>query len=275
MDFNLEELKTQLGSEVLSESITDDTLIKIKLMAESFVTAKTTELKEQLDEKVAEAILIKEKATEWAAIVESQTDEYVNEIKEKAQAYGDYIKEQVTKEMSEKVESYAEYVVEEFVKENSEQFVEQSEYKKMQKVFSTIKESFEANMFPLNEDSQANQLTDKLQESKDAYSKLFKENQNLKKYATYVERTQILEQLADGLSDTQKEKIERLTESFTDIDQYKTSINILVSDFKNKTTDVVTEQTTVVSKPVMITEEKVVADDMKAFVDYMAKTVTV
>ena len=280
MEFNLEELKAQLGSDTISESITDDTLIKIKLMVEGFVTAKTTELQEQLESKTAEVELVKEKAEQWGDLLKEQADKYGEHIKEKAQSYGDEIADKaqsygdyLTEQLSDKVESYAEYVVEEFISENKEKFVEQREYNKMKQVFETIKESFEANMFPLNENSQANKLSNKLQESKDAYGKLFKETQNLKKYAIYVERQQILEDLAYGLSDTQKEKIEKLTENFSDIEQYKTSINILVSDLKNKPT--LTERVEQTTQRQVVKEQTVSSgSDMSMYLDYMAKTTT-
>ena len=279
MEFNLEELKAQLGSDTLSENITDDTLIKIKLMVESFVAAKTAELQEQLESKTAEVELVKEKAEQWGDLIKEQAEKYGEHLKEKAQDYGDEIAEKaqdygdyLTEQLSDKVESYAEYVVEEFINENKEKFVEQKEYNKMKAVFETIKESFEANMFPLNENSQANKLANKLQESKDAYGKLFKETQNLKKYATYVERQQILEELAYGLSDTQKEKIEKLTENFSDINQYRTSIGILVSDLKNKPSTL-TEKVETKNVQVIKEETTVMDNDMSKYVSYMTNSV--
>lgn len=243
--FDIEELKESLGDTTLLEGVSDSTLIKLKLMAENLVTAKTKELKEEVEKRDAKIELITEKAEEYAKkiledYIAEHKDTYSN-LTEKAQAYGDYCAEQATKELSEKVEEYAQYVVEEFIKENQHKFVESKEYNRMKAVFESVKDVFEENMYPLVENSKTSELQDKLDEATSQYTKLFKENKTLKEYAKYVEKQMILDEKASGLSDSQKEKISKLTESFKDINQFKQAVDVLVEDYKTKQTSQDTE----------------------------------
>lgn len=200
------ELKELLGSAELSE----DTLIKIKLMIEQAIQSRISSLQEKIE------TLKKEHARK------------IKLIKAKADEYGQY----VVQEMSDKVDAYAEYVVEKFIEENKAALIEHQEFSRMKDVFDNVKRAFEDGLFKLDESACVSDLRAKLAESTEAYNKLFEETAALKKQLEELQYGVVFEALTKDLADTQREKISRLIEnvSFASIDEFKRGVELMIEE---------------------------------------------
>ena len=207
-----EELKSLLESVELSE----DTLIKIKLMVENAIQERTAELQKQLEEAKAEA----EKKIEY--------------IKQKSDEYAEY----VVKEMAEKIDLYSQFVVEKFIEENKKALIESQEYSRMKKIFEKVKETFEEGLFQINEDQYIKELKNELEERIQAYNEIFEEATQLKKKLDEKKYEEIFNSLTKDLAETQREKISRLIKNvnFKDVDEYKRAIEIMIEELSSETT---------------------------------------
>ncbi len=201
-----QELKELLEGVELSE----DTLIKLKLMIEQAIQARTSSLQEEIEAVKKESAL------------------QIESIKAKADEYAQY----VIQEMSDKVVAYAEYVVEKFIEENKAALIEHQEYIRMKGIFESVKRAFEDGMFKLDESSGVSELRAKLAESTEAYNKLFEETVRLRKQLEEQQYAMVFESLTKDLADTQREKISSLIEnvSFASIDEFKRGVELMIEE---------------------------------------------
>lgn len=210
-----EELKSLLENVELSE----DALIKMKLMVENAIQERTAELRKQLEEAKAEA----EKKIEY--------------IKQKSDEYAEY----VVKEMAEKIDSYSQFIVEKFIEENKKALIESQEYSRMKNIFEKVKETFEEGLFQINEDQYIKELKNELEERIQAYNEIFEEATLLKKKLDEKKYEEIFNSLTRDLAETQREKISRLIENvnFKDVDEYKRAIEIMIEELSSETKNLV------------------------------------
>lgn len=201
-----QELKGLLEGAELSE----DTLIKLKLMIEQAIQARTSSLQEEIK------------------AVKSESALQVESIKAKADEYAQY----VVQETSDKVDAYAEYVVEKFIEENKAALIEHQEFARMKDSFEGVKRAFEDAGFKLDESAGTSALQAKLAESTEAYNKLFKETAGLRKQLNEQQYAMVFESLTKDLADTQREKISSLVEnvSFASIDEFKRGVELMIEE---------------------------------------------
>jgi hypothetical protein len=211
------ELKTLLEGLELSE----DTLVKLKLMVEKAIQERTASLQEEIENVKKEAEL------------------QIESIKVKADEYAQY----VVQEISEKVDAYAEYVVEKFINDNKAALVEHQEYERMKNVFENIKRAFEDGLFKLDESSTLHEMQKKLDEATEAYNKLFEETVALKKQLEEQQFAIVFENLTRDLADTQREKISKLIEniSFASIDEFKRGVELMIEEIVSSKKEQVNE----------------------------------
>jgi hypothetical protein len=201
-----QELKGLLESVELSE----DTLIKLKLMVEQAIQARTASLQEEIE------------------TVKKEAEKQIEQIKEKADEYAQY----VVKEMSEKIDSYAEYVVEKFIEENKASLIEHQEFLRMKNIFEGVKRAFEEGFVKLDESDVVAELQSKLDESTEAYNKLFEETVALKKQIEEQQFAAVFENLTRDLAETQREKILKLIENvrFASVDEFKRGVELMIEE---------------------------------------------
>jgi hypothetical protein len=211
------ELKNLLEGLELSE----DTLVKLKLMIEKAIQERTASLQEKVEDAKKEAEL------------------QIESIKVKADEYAQY----VVQEISEKVDSYAEYVVEKFINDNKAALVEHQEYERMKHIFENIKRAFEDGLFKLDESSALQKMQEKLDEAAEAYNKLFEEMVTLKKQLEEQQFAIVFENLTRDLADTQREKISKLIEniSFASIDEFKRGVELMIEEIVSSKKEQVNE----------------------------------
>lgn len=154
----------------------------------------------------------------------------MEELKEQANRYGEYIREEVTN----KVSDYTDYAVKEFIKENKAQFNRLEDYERMKSAFETVKTAFESNGFELNENARFESLQEELSDSKEAFDNLFEELRQTREKLETAEAALVFEAATRNLSETQKEKVRSLSEnvSFDTLDELKTGLDMLIEQVK-------------------------------------------
>lgn len=244
--------------------LSEDTLVKMKMMMEKAIQEKTDLLKEEvsalnkqiirkdaehaleiknLTEKAEEyGLFLQEKADEYGNFLQEKADEYGNFLQENAEAYGIFLQEKandygqhVVAEMTDKVDDYTSYVVEKFVNENKAALIEQNEYDRMKKLFENVKTAFEHNSFKLNEEIEVpkdTSLETKLKESLEAYNELYGEFAEVKKNFEEMQYSMVFENVTKDLADTQKERVNKLVKnvSFSSISEFQRGVELMVEE---------------------------------------------
>lgn len=222
--------------------ISEDTILKIKIMVENAVAEKTkTALAESataIEAAQASIATITEQAEQELASV-------VADMTEKAEAYAEY----VVKEMTEKVDAYAEYVVERFITDNADALKEGIEYGRMQRVFESIKSAFETASYELTDVKVVEDAASEaaLTEAKSTCNKLFNENQQLVKENTEMQFAMVFESMTRDLADTQKEKLNALIENvtFDGVAEFKRGVELMIAQLTENSAPVEPEVTPV------------------------------
>lgn len=255
------DLDEKLKSLLEELQLSDEAIIKFKLMVESYLTEKTKELNEShnveiesLQEEInslqEELEFVQEKAEQFGEMLQEKAEEYGQMLIEKADAYAETLIEQadqygeaVAASTLEDANKYAEYVVENFIEENKQTLIKEDEYNRMKNVFESIKESFESNAFLIEATSESIDaaMQRELDETKEQYNKIFEDYSTLKAEVSSLKKEKIFESKTQNLADTQKEKVIHLIESLKpkSLDEYGKAIDIIVSELDNKS--VITE----------------------------------
>ncbi len=230
MTITKDSLQTLLGEENVSE----DTLLKIKIMVE---TATADKLEAQgialAEEHVAAVAELETAHAEAIAALNeaAQTKDEVHaaELADLHKAAAEYA-EYVVSEMTTKIDDYAEYVVEKFIEDNKTVLVESAEYARMCEVFENIKLAFEGAHFSLTPLDETKELADELAAANEAYAEIAAQLTEVKAEKEEMLYAMIFETLSKDLADTQKEKLKALVEnvSFEDAAEFKRGVELMV-----------------------------------------------
>ena len=225
--------------------------------ATASVTAKDAEIA-SLKEQMATLV---EKADEYGKVC---ADEARAEVSALAEDYGKYVQQ----ETAERLNEYAKYAASEFIKENKEKFVELDEYNRMKTVFETVKTSFEANGFPVNDEIALTEAKKEAASNKEAGNALFAQLQETKKELEVAQQALVFNEMTANLTDTQKERITSLSENvkFNGMDEFRSAMKFMVETVtKNRDTAV---------KPA-ITESREVVEPSKTSSSLIEQTLKV
>ena len=194
-----EDVNALLGGEELSENFK----AKAKTIFEAAITAKVAEVKEaleaQYEEKLAESLV------------------------------------EVTEELKERVDSYLEYVADEWVNEN-ELAIEQGLKTEMTESFlSGMKGLFEEHYVTIPEDKYdvLESMVEKLDDMETKLNEQIEKNITLNKRLAESVADGILDQVSEGLAQTQKEKLASLSESveFESEEEYREKLETLKESY--------------------------------------------
>ena len=258
MSITQENLKELIGEQEVSE----DTLLKIKIMVENSINEKVEAAVEETKKTVAEELQPKIDAlTEQVATLETTHAEELAKISESANAYAEY----VVSEMTSKIDTYAEYVVERFIEDNKTALIEAEEYARMKETFSKIKAVFEEQYFDLVPTDRTSELEEQVAKVKGEYDSLFTELTEAKKENDEMRHAIVFESLTRDLAETQKEKVKTLIEnvSFDSIGEFKKGVELMV---KQVTESKASDTAANVVKP-LTEESKDVGAEVKASPD--------
>jgi hypothetical protein len=232
--------------------LSEDVLIKMKLMMEKAIQEKTDVLNEEISKlntdiktlhENAEAygIFLQEKADEYGTFLQEKADAYGKFLQENAESYGTFLQEKandygqyVIEEMTDNIDNYTGYVVEKFIEENKSALLEHNEYERMKSLFENVKIAFEENNFKLSENfvSNTDEIESKLEESTKSYNELYGEFVKIKKNLEEMQYSMVFENVTKDLADTQKERINNLVKnvSFSSIGEFKRGVELMVEE---------------------------------------------
>ena len=200
IEYDLEEdVNALLGGEDLSEEFKE----RAMTIFESAISSKVSQIKEQLEEQYSVAL-----------------SEEIEEIKES---------------LSERVDSYLEYVSEEWFTENSLAIENGIKTEVTESFLSGMKELFEAHYVSIPEDKYdvLESMVEKLDEMETKLNEQIEKNVSLNKRLAESVAEGILDQVSEGLAQTQKEKLASLAESveFESEEEYREKLEMLKESY--------------------------------------------
>jgi hypothetical protein len=200
IEYDLEEdVNALLGGEDLSEEFKE----RAMTIFESAISSKVSQIKEQLEEQYSVAL-----------------SEEIEEIKES---------------LSERVDSYLEYVSEEWFTENSLAIENGIKTEVTESFLSGMKELFEAHYVSIPEDKYdvLESMVEKLDEMETKLNEQIEKNVSLNKRLSESVAEGILDQVSEGLAQTQKEKLASLAESveFESEEEYREKLEMLKESY--------------------------------------------
>jgi len=195
-DFDIEEdVNALLEGEDLSEEFQE----KAKIIFESAIISKVTQIKESLEQQYAQDLL-----------------EEVEEIKEA---------------LSSRVDSYLEYVADEWFTENALAIEGGLKEELTQSFMSGMRELFEAHYVSIPEDKYdvLENMVEKLDDMETKLNEQIEKNVSLNKRLAESVADGILDQVSEGLAATQKDKLASLAESveFESEEEYREKLETL------------------------------------------------
>ncbi len=189
----------------------------------------------------------KEKAkTLFEAALNDRVASEVARLEEEKQAEVEALKSELT----EQVDTYMNYVVEQWMKEN-EVAIESSLRNDIAENFiSGLKNLFVENYVEVPEDKAdlIDDMAEHVVELEDALNEAIAENIEMKKMINEAQMEAIVDEISEGLADTQAEKLKVLIEgiAFEDADSYRKKVEIVkesyFSDKKKAGTSLVAEE---------------------------------
>ena len=225
-EYNLEEdVNALLGGEDLSEEFKE----KAKIIFEAAINSKISQIKENLEVQYAQALA-----------------EEVEEIKEA---------------LATRIDSYLEYVSDEWFQENSLAIEGGLKEELMGSFLNGMKDLFEAHYVSIPEDKYdvLENMVEKLDEMETKLNEQIEKNVSLNKRLAEAVADGILDQVSEGLADTQKDKLASLAESveFESEEEYREKLETLKESYFPSRTGSPSAKTESLSEGVDSTPESV------------------
>lgn len=241
-----ENLKKLIGSDTISE----ETVIKLSEMIQEHVAAEVLTAKQALQEEVdakqkdledkEEALKEKDeeiKAKDEALKEKSEEVEAMKcekeELVKKADAYMEETKEELEGRSKEAIEE----AVQQLVEENAERFKQLEDYARMKTVFEAVKTVFEANGFELDNAVAIKEKEKELAQIVESYDSLFEEFGAIRDELEDKTKKLVIAESTKDLTEVQKEKFEQLlsdTEYLSE-DKFRVSVAELVEKVSSVT----------------------------------------
>ena len=200
IEYDIEEdVNALLAGEELSEEFQE----KAKVIFETAINAKVSQIQVELEEKYSSV--------------------FAEEVKT------------FKGELSERVDSYLEYVADEWFQENALVIDQGLKTEMTESFLSGMKDLFEAHYVEIPEDKYdvVHNMTNKLDEMETKLNEQIEKNVSLNKRLAESVADGILDQVSDGLAQTQKEKLASLAESveFESEEEYREKLETLKESY--------------------------------------------
>ena len=239
------DIEADVAALIEGEELSEDFQNKARTIFEGAIRSKVAEIKEELQESYAQAL--------------------VEEL--------DKIKEGLT----ERVDSYLEYVADEWIQENQIQVEAGLKTEMTESFLEGMKSLFEEHYVTIPEDKYdvLNSMVDKLDEMESKLNEQIDRNVALNRRLAESTADSVFASVAEGLADTQKEKLATLAENVefeSDTDYREKLVTLKESYFPSKTSapkstsENLSEE---VSTDEVISEE--VAPRMQAYLDILSR----
>lgn len=213
----------------------------------------------------------REKATTiFEAALVSKINEEIEKLEEQ---YATQLNEQlevVKEEMSSKVDAFLNYVVEQWINDNKLAVDHGVRTEIAESFMSSLKEVFVEHYMDIPEEKydMVEGMTEKLDEMEQKLNEQIEKNIDLNSALGEFIKESIVDEVSQGLADTQKEKLSSLSEGveFNDEETYREKIETIKENYFPKTQ--VSEMLAEASEPVI---EQEVPAHMKAYVNAIAR----
>ena len=262
-----EEVEEEIKREVKKLS-KEDIEIDVKEDIEAIVNGE--ELSEDFKTK---ASTIFEAAV--AAKVISEVNQRAEKLEEDYKEELSKAKEELTSSMTEKTDGYLSYVVEEWMKEN-ELAVERGVRSELVEDFmSGLKNLFTEHYIDIPEEKVdlVDDLFEKVEELEQKLDESINSNVETKQELSKYKKDEALRIVSEDLADTEKEKLEKLSDGvdFEDEEQYKEKLGVIKENYFPQSSK---ETVQPLSEEVENTETDDAVEQVDAGVDYYAKALT-
>ena len=201
-----------------------DAILSGEELSEEFKTKASTIFEAAVSAKVISAVNER---------IEAFEEDYNKELNE--------AKEEHKVAVTEKVDSYLNYVVEEWMKEN-ELAVEKGIRSELVEDFMTgLKNLFQEHYIDIPEEKVdlVDDLFEKVEELEKQLDETVNHNVEIKKELSQYQKEETLREVSEDLADTEKEKLEKLSEGvdYEDSEQYKEKLSVIKENYFPKTTE--------------------------------------
>jgi hypothetical protein len=239
IEYDIEEdVNALLAGEELSEEFQE----KARTIFETAINAKVAGIKEELEQAYAAALA-----------------EEVEEVKEA---------------LAQRVDSYLEYVADEWFQENALAVETGLKTEMTESFLSGMKELFEAHYVSIPEDKYdvLESMVEKLDEMETKLNEQIEKNVSLNKRLAESVAEGILDQVSEGLAQTQKEKLASLAESveFESEEEYREKLEMLKESYFSIKTAAQSAKTETLSEGVDVTPENI-SGSMSAYLNTLSK----
>ena len=196
------------------------------------VKEETDDLMEELEED------FKEKA---AVIFETAVNEKANLIKEEIEAeYAQMLEEKVD-EVNNRVDEYVDYVVNEWIEENQLEIKYSLRTEIAENFIREMKKVFETNFIDIPEEevSVVDELTEAVESYKEQIEEQASELEAAKKELLEIKRKEIVEAIGEDLPQTQKIRLEKLSENVEadDIEEFRYKVEQLKEGYFDESSE--------------------------------------
>ena len=210
-----------------------------------------------------------------AAKVISEVNQRAEKLEEDYKSELSKAKEELTSSMTEKTDGYLSYVVEEWMKEN-EQAVERGVRSELVEDFmSGLKNLFTEHYIDIPEEKVdlVDDLFEKVEELEKKLDESVNSNVETKQELSKYKKDEALRTVSEDLADTEKEKLEKLSDGvdFEDEEQYKEKLGVIKENYFPQSSK---ETVQPLTEEVENTETDDTVEQVDAGVDYYAKALT-
>jgi hypothetical protein len=206
-----------------------------------------------------------------SAKVISEVNQRVEKLEEDYKKELSEAKDEYQKNLTEKTDGYLNYVVEEWMKENELAVEKGIRSELVEDFMSGLKNLFTEHYIDIPEEKVdlVDDLFEKVEDLEQKLDESINANVETKQELSKYKKQEALREVTEELADTEKEKLEKLSEGvdFEDDEQYKEKLEVIKENYFPK---VVAETTQTITEEVENNETEIV-EEVEPSVDFYAK----
>ncbi len=182
-------------------------------------------LRNESESKIAELM---EKANQYGSSIAQSFEE---KLQTESQKYQEYVTSYVTETVVQKVDAFLDYVVENWVEENRLAIESGLKTQVSESFMSGLQKLFAEHYIEVPEGKHdiAEEMAQRISEMEQRLNTTIEENVEMRKFIREAAKQEVVEQLSEGLADTQIERLNTIAEGieFQDIDQFRDKLKIV------------------------------------------------
>jgi len=221
----------------------------------------------------------KDKATTiFETAVVAKVNEQLEKISTNFEAELSEEVENVRKEMTENLDQYLDYVVEQWMEENRLAVEQGLKAEMVEDFLKGLKGLFEDHYVEIPDEKVdvVEELAAKTEELESKLNEQIEKNVELRGVVAQYDRSQMVESVSNGLTDTQKAKFETLAEGidFSDEESFTNKLNIVRESYFGKGEDVTSSYQLDDDEPLLEeTSEKTIPSEMAGYVNAISRSI--